>query len=625
MIKYKKFLFILVFFLIQISLVKAEPLQYKRIVVMPSNITYKNIPYDTNVWQPKYNEIILTAGSNAKVIRNSPKYAYVTLSIPESEYNQTIESLKEKGYVVRDEFIQKILLNDSLPLIGAPYNPGSGTLTGAGRIVAVIDTGIDCNHPDINDCNDDGQGKLLHWYNTFDSPNPVIFDDNGHGTHVASILAGTGANSSGKFKGVASGASLIIARACDANDNCPTTNIVQALEWINNSAALPDAVSMSLGAEVINHDEYIKFCTGQKGGEVTEEYDFIKSLTKRGAVVVAAAGNEGVRPQSIDFPACINEIVAVGSVYDRNDGYLEYLSDGVSDVPQDVAVHVIVNISGGHNENYTKEWIAPYYEHATGFQQSFFITSPTTVRVRVEGFWKSVYGSPCLLYGEGWEPGGNEKGDSYWEWNQTISPISQFQGNYVNIEVAMRPFFTGLSWWPLNCYWTGWDGGKHKNETMIVRIYPSWFGLRGNLFLVTARGPGPNNSVKPDVVAPGVGICAARAAGTGSANELVCGNNNYVAMSGSSMATPQVAGLVALLKQYRPSSTFDEIVTSIKRGAVGTDFPDFYREGAGLINVRGSVGCLATSWCRSSGSPSTGIGGGGSGSCGVRPLCVVAL
>ena len=96
----------------------------------------------------------------------------------------------------------KVNLKESVPLVGAPEAWAAG-YDGHGVKVAVLDTGIDVNHPDLQG-QIDGTASFV--------PGEAITDVNGHGTHVASTIVGTGAASGGDFKGVAPGADLIVGK-----------------------------------------------------------------------------------------------------------------------------------------------------------------------------------------------------------------------------------------------------------------------------------------------------------------------------------------------------------------------------------------------------------------------------
>ncbi|MBO0870696.1 MAG: S8 family serine peptidase, partial [Micromonosporaceae bacterium] len=98
-----------------------------------------------------------------------------------------------------------VSLKDSVPQIGAPQAWAAG-FDGTGVKVAILDTGIDDTHPDL-------AGKVVAAKNFTTDPDTV--DHFGHGTHVASIVAGTGAASNGLYKGVAPGATLVNAKVLD--------------------------------------------------------------------------------------------------------------------------------------------------------------------------------------------------------------------------------------------------------------------------------------------------------------------------------------------------------------------------------------------------------------------------
>ena len=114
---------------------------------------------------------------------------------------------------------RELSLDVSAPQMGAPAAWQQG-LDGTGVTVAVIDTGIDATHPDF-------AGRIAASANFTDDESTD--DLVGHGTHVASIIAGTGAKSGGKHRGVAPGAQLAIAKACKSR--CSESALLAAMEW----------------------------------------------------------------------------------------------------------------------------------------------------------------------------------------------------------------------------------------------------------------------------------------------------------------------------------------------------------------------------------------------------------
>ena len=109
---------------------------------------------------------------------------------------------------------------------------------GTGVKVAVLDTGYDPEHPDL-------LGTVIGSADF--TPEPGVVDHNGHGTHVASTIAGSGAASAGLYKGVAPGASLLIGKVLDASGSGADSQVMAGMSWaVSQHAAI---VSMSLGGD----------------------------------------------------------------------------------------------------------------------------------------------------------------------------------------------------------------------------------------------------------------------------------------------------------------------------------------------------------------------------------------
>lgn len=108
--------------------------------------------------------------------------------------------------------VRRASLDKSVPQIGAPAAWAAG-YDGTGVKVAVLDGGVDATHPDL-------QGQVIESKNFSQATDAT--DHGGQGTHVASILAGTGAKSGGQYKGVAPGAKIINAKVLDDNGSVRT-------------------------------------------------------------------------------------------------------------------------------------------------------------------------------------------------------------------------------------------------------------------------------------------------------------------------------------------------------------------------------------------------------------------
>ena len=143
-------------------------------------------------------------------------------------------------------------------------------IDGRGVIVAVVDSGIDKNHPDL-------AGKVIGEKN-FVKSESTTNDLLGHGTSVAGIIAGSGAASGGRYRGIAPGASLLNVKVIDKSGNGQVSDIIAGIEWaLDNNAKV---ISLSLAGLNL----------GETNPPVTMAAD---NAMDAGAVICVAAGNSG--------------------------------------------------------------------------------------------------------------------------------------------------------------------------------------------------------------------------------------------------------------------------------------------------------------------------------------------
>lgn len=195
-------------------------------------------------------------------------------------------------------------LDSSVPWVGAPEAWAEG-FTGTGVTVAVLDTGYDDTHPDLS-------GRVLPDSASFVPGEEVASDPNGHGTHVASTIAGTGAASGGVHRGVADGANLLVGKVLDASGSGQDSWIIDAMEWAAERAPI---VSMSLGSMQASDGDDL----------MADALDGIAEQT--GALFVVAAGNQGA-PETIGSPGSAERALTVGSVDDPNGALSWFSSQG---------------------------------------------------------------------------------------------------------------------------------------------------------------------------------------------------------------------------------------------------------------------------------------------------------
>jgi subtilisin family serine protease len=200
----------------------------------------------------------------------------------------------------------KASLDVSVPTTGAPAVWSAGH-TGKGVKVAVLDTGIDTRHPDF-------AGRIVA-KRRFVPGDPANAEDGyGHGTHVASIAAGSGAASGGKYRGMAPDAQLVVGKVLDDNGYGLDSEIIAGMEWAADQ-----------GAKVINMS---------LGGDITDGTDPIAQALNRisdssGALFAVAAGNAyHQNPWRVESPGSADRALTVGATGKRPTDALADFSSG---------------------------------------------------------------------------------------------------------------------------------------------------------------------------------------------------------------------------------------------------------------------------------------------------------
>jgi len=189
---------------------------------------------------------------------------------------------------------------------GSDAGAGLPAKTGDGVTVAVIDTGIDMNHPDLAGNIDAAKSK------TFVTRTSTPDDDNGHGCHVAGTIAAED-NTIGVI-GVAPGATLIAIKVLDKRGSGYWSDVASGIAWADEKGA--NIANMSLG-----------------GGASTTVEDACTSAANGGVLLIAAAGNSGDGDSATDeigYPAAYSTVVSVGATT-SNDGIASFSSSN-SDV-----------------------------------------------------------------------------------------------------------------------------------------------------------------------------------------------------------------------------------------------------------------------------------------------------
>ena len=203
-------------------------------------------------------------------------------------------------YIWLDEPVHTCL-DRSVPAVSVPAVWAAG-YRGAGTKIGIVDTGIDRSHPDFT-------GRIVAGASFVGGD---YDDDNGHGTHVAGIVAGDGFAGNSMYQGVAPEASLYLAKVLDQDGSGAMSGVMAGVEWVVDQEV--HVINLSLGG------------SGSSDGK-----DAL-SLTCNAAVahniiVCVAAGNEGPSGETVSSPGAAADVITIGAV-DRSDRVASFSSRG---------------------------------------------------------------------------------------------------------------------------------------------------------------------------------------------------------------------------------------------------------------------------------------------------------
>ncbi|HYY59465.1 MAG TPA: S8 family serine peptidase [Pyrinomonadaceae bacterium] len=512
---------------------------------------------------------------NGISVRISPSQLATLRAIPgvKAIYPVTTVSLPPGGGAASPD------LTTALALTGADIAQNSLGLTGAGVKVAVMDTGIDIDHPDFGGSGVNGTtafptARIIAGYDfvgdAYDANpanptyNPVPVPDNnpddcaGHGTHVAGII---GAN--GTIKGVAPGVKFGAYRVFGCAGSTDTDVMIAAME--RALADKMDVLNMSIGSAF---ESWPQAPTAQAASR----------LVGKGMVVVASIGNSGTSGlYAAGAPGVGSRVIGVASVDNTSIKLL-----GFTITPDNKA------------NGYTQATAAPTAPTSGSFPMSRTGTQTTAndacaalpagsltgtvalIRRGTCGFYNKAIAaqnagaSAVVIYN-------NVAGPAQ---NITVAPvapatapvtipvvaISQADGNVID---------TRLAGGPVTMTWTSQVVNAANATGGLISGFSS-YGLDAEL------------NVKPDITAPGGFIRS-----TIPLEQGAFGNN-----SGTSMASPHVAGTVALLLQARPTTNAGDVRAILQNtssprlwfGNPGLGFlENVHRQGAGLVQIDKAV------------------------------------
>lgn len=165
---------------------------------------------------------------------------------------------------------------------------------GGGITVGVLDTGIG-RHPDL-------AGRLIR-FQDFVGHGTLMYDDNGHGTHVCGILCGNGMASQGRYTGMAPGVRLVVGKVLDDKGDGSTESMIMGLDWILR-------IREQCRIRILNIS--VGIGTLEEAKKEQRLKSMIEEVWDSGILVVCAAGNKGPEPGTISAVGGSSKAVTVG-------------------------------------------------------------------------------------------------------------------------------------------------------------------------------------------------------------------------------------------------------------------------------------------------------------------------
>ena len=482
-----------------------------------------------------------------------------------------LRSLGQVAYLSTSRLFE-LSLDTTVPEVGAPdvwselKDSAGRPIDGRDVIVGVIDTGIDPYHGDFY--LENGSSKILFvWDQMGGQPSShplgmgveftraeieahiaVTNDTEGHGTHVSAIAASTGGASGGQYKGVAPGAWLIVVKAGSRSSLCPElwlfndTDLIDGIAYVLDKASslgMRVVINLSLGSNIGGHD-------GTHPLELAMD-----EAVSRGAVVVVSAGNSAEDHIHAEGHFSVGRTVELKwNVPTRTKAFVADLWHS----PQD-AVDVTLVLPGGG--------IVPGPTGAEGT-----VTASGVVTIVAQETEKGRGYVVDVLAGQEWVTQGTYTllinplhivSNGQWDaWVDDLSPdpyeITEFiPANGYSITGAKTVGVPGTS-----------------ESVITVGVYS---GVRftkdnpaGYICSFSGRGPTRDGRTKPDLVAPGLFVVAAKSSAAQGLNPYRI-DDYHVYLSGTSMSCPHVTGVVALLLQWNPSLSAPEVKDILRTSA----------------------------------------------------------
>jgi len=303
--------------------------------------------------------------------------------------------------------VRYINLQDSVSLINAtvtyPLQINSLNLTGKGQTVCIIDTGVNYSHSSLGGCygNNDPSStcKVIGGWDycsndvTCGDEDDDPIDVNGHGTHVAGIVA-----ANGSINGVAPEANIIMMKAGNASGAFSDEDLLKAFDWCvgNSSTFNISVISMSLGSVVA----YETYCDDEFDSDPSDYVARLNSAIAKNISVVISSGNDGYY-NAISAPACLSGAIPVTST-NKGDNAISSFASTWNDSSLNILAAPGENINSTYRGTYLVEngtsMSAPHVAGAVALMRQYLslvnrTKTPSQIESALNNTGKQIYDS----------------------------------------------------------------------------------------------------------------------------------------------------------------------------------------------------------------------------------------
>ncbi|CDN43957.1 S8 family serine peptidase [Paenibacillus sp. P22] len=521
--------------------------------------------------------------------------------------NRTYYSVPTTSFPTATETTYKYDINP-LKQIGVPEAWDAG-LTGKGIKVGVIDTGVDYLHPDLKNAYKGGHDSYFNTDDPYEESPDEKTGNKGtsHGTHVSGTIAARAENNSDVIhKGVAYESDLYVYKVLGFNKETGRSS--------GSSAQVIDGIEHAVqdGMDVIN----LSLGSDDAKDAFTPDSIAINNAVLAGVVAVVANGNNAQDSEqyyySMGSPASSQLAISVGAATSPSNHYGASVSASVYNSAGTVAGSVYtnnaLNVMGWYTgkEDFasligSEEQAAVYanlgaeadYKGLDVKDKIVFVSRGTLAFVDKIAIAKEHHAKAIVIFnGNALTTDANTANlsESIAGRDSWIGPTA-----YLGDSLQFIPAFDleGSKGRALARFLKANQGASLK--LAFDSIYPKTVDQGDHMADFSSRGPNSDGilGIKPDFTAPGVNILSTWPA-YGKTNPEASYAEAYNRISGTSMATPHVAGLAALLQQEHPDWTPFEIRAALANtadpisDAEGTLY-DVYSQGAGRVNIAEAI------------------------------------